>query len=391
MDRQSDLEARLKRLEERQSDDRDDLAFDIEGLEEDIARLQKSGSDRPQRSNVFNPGITVFGNFITRVDDSAVYLDDDPSGERLDDQFHLREFEVDLRAPIDPWSEGVLILSSESEVPGESTTGIEEGYVTLKKLPILDSAPAGLKLKAGRFRTGFGRFNRIHLHDLPQPSYPRSLGTFLGPEGYISDGFSGKFFLPSPSDSQAIELTLELLDGGGIPLADGQSRSNLAGLGHIEWFADLGGGKDVELGLSAWQSDSDHRLLGADATFKWKPAEAGEWNSFLFGGELFQADVNDPAVSDNPMGFLVWSQYQFDRNTYFGVRYDHSEELSDSSLSTDTYGAYLTYYTTEFLRMRLALEHSESDVGILDGVNTALLELNIVFGSHPVEPYWVNR
>ena len=40
-------------------------------------------------------------------------------------------------------------------------------------------------------------------------------------------------------------------------------------------------------------------------------------------------------------------------------------------MSTDTSGAYLTYYTTEFLRLRLALEHTESDVPELDGLDSA--------------------
>jgi len=174
-------------------------------------------------------------------------------------------------------------------------------------------------------------------------------------------------------------------------VAEGQARSNLAVLGHVKWFADLGKGKNVELGVSGLQTDSDHRLYGADATFKWKPHESGEWKSFLLGGELFRADVDESGFANAPVGFYVWSQYQFDRNLYLGVRYDRTEELTDSSLVTSTYGTYLTYYTTEFLRMRVGLEHADSDVDLLDSRDTALFELNFIFGSHPVEPYWVNR
>lgn len=386
-----DLRKRLDALEQAHADEVDDLNFEIEGLEKQIADLQARGRSTPQRSNVFNPGITVFGNFLGRADDMPVYLEDDPTGERVDDQLNLREVEIDLRAAIDPWADGVVIATYESEVAGDTSASIEEGYVTLKKLPYLDTAPAGLKLKVGRFRGEFGRFNYVHLHDLPQPSYPRSLDTFLGGEGYIQDGISGQFFLPSPSETQTLEATVQVLDGGTIPVAEDQARSELAVLGHVKWFADLGKGKNVELGVSGWQSDSDHRLYGCDATYKWKPYASGEWSSFLIGGELYQADLDDPALDDSPTGFYLWSQYQFNRSVYLGVRYDRSEELADASLVTDTYGAYLTYYTTEFLRLRFGLEHAESDVSVLDGRNTALFELNFVFGSHPVEPYWVNR
>lgn len=387
----ADLRRRLELLEAQQAEQVDDLQFEIEGLHEELARVDARGRTTTQRANVFNPSITVFGNFIARSDDRAVHIDNDPGEERIDDQFNLREVEVDFRAAIDPWADGVLILSYESEVPGESSGAIEEGYVTLKKLPLLDSAPAGLKLQAGRFRTAFGRFNQIHLHDLPQSSYPNSLNTFLGPEGSTGDGFSGQFFLPSPAETQTLESTVAVINGGGTPITGGQSRSNLSVLARIKWFADLGRGKNVELGLSGLQSDTDHRLLGADATFKWRPHTSGSWHSFLLGGEVFQAQQNDPGLADDPLGFYLWSQYQFNRNTYLGVRYDRTEDLADSSVVTHNYGTYLTYYTTEFLRMRLGVEHTESDLALLDGLDTVLLELNFIFGSHPVEPYWVNR
>lgn len=384
------LERRIELLEQEQADELEDLHFQLESLEGELATL-RADSQSAQRANVFNPGITVFGNFLGRADDRQVFLEDDRRLERVDDRFNLREVELDLRAAIDPWADGVLIATFESEVPNEFEAGIEEGYVVLKKLPVLNSAPAGLKLKAGRFRPGFGRFNMIHLHDLPQTSYPRALTTFLGEEGYVQNGLSGRFFLPSPSESQTLEATVGVLDGGDIPIAPTEEGSNLAGLGHLGWFADLGGGSSLELGASLWQSDGDHRLYGLDASYKWKPLAGGEWRSFLVGGEVFGADLDDPALDSRPTGFYLWSQYQLDRNIYLGVRYDRSEDLTDTDLHTDTVGAYLTYYTSEFLRLRIGVEHTESDDPLLDGLDSAFLELNFVFGSHPVEPYWVNR
>ena len=56
------------------------------------------------KNNVFNPQITAFGNFLGRIDNQRVYLDDDPTLERIDNQMNLREAEFDFRAPIDPRS-----------------------------------------------------------------------------------------------------------------------------------------------------------------------------------------------------------------------------------------------------------------------------------------------
>jgi len=376
-----------KRLEE----ELEDLAFRLDNVEDELARERAARSSAPQSASIFNPGITVFGNIFSRLDDQPVFLEDDPALERIDDRINLREVELDFRAAIDPWADGVVIAAFESEVPNESEAEIEEGYLVLKRLPLLDSAPGGLKLKLGRFRPEFGRFNYIHLHDLPQPTYPRALGTFLGEEGFIQNGISGQFFLPVGGESSSLEGTVQVLDGGNLPLAEDAAGSEIAALAHLKWFQDIDENSNVELGLSGYEADTDHQLLGLDATYKWKPLSGGEWHSLLIGGELFASRLDDPALGDDPLGYYLWSQYQLQKNLYLGARYDHTEELENENLSTDTVAGYLTYYTTEFLRFRLGLEHTESDVAELDGLNTALLEVNFVFGSHPVEPYWVNR
>ena len=386
----------LKKLFEDQAaknaDEIDDLKFQIGTLEKDVAEAKRAAQSKSgQSNNVFNPQITVFGNFLGRADNQQVFVDDDPTAERIDNRMNLREVEFDFRAPIDPWADAVIIASFESPSPNEFETSIEEGYFTLKKLPILDTAPGGLKLQVGRFHQDFGRYNKIHLHDLPQPSYPRALTNFLGSDSYVQNGVAGSFFLPRPSESSTLQASVALLNGGDIPLDPTGSGANIATLEHVDWFSELSDSQSLDLGASAWNQDQDHALYGLDATWKYKPLAGGEWHSFLIGGELFAASLDEPNMSDHPLGYYVWSQYQFTANTYLGARFDYAEELADSSLATQTVGVYLTYYTTEFLRFRIGYEHAESDVALLDNRNTALIEMNMVFGSHPTEPYWVNR
>jgi len=387
-----DVQQRLDRLEQQHQEEIEDLREELDRLEQEVAAASARAQAPAQQSpSVFNPAITVFGNFLGRLDDRPVYVDDDPAQARIDDTFRLREAEIDLRSAIDPWADGVLIASFESETPGDFDAGIEEGYVLLKKLPVLDSAPGGLKIKAGRFRPAFGRFNSIHLHDLPQVTYPRTVQTFLGPEGFAADGLSGQFFLPSPSDRDVFDATLEVFDGGEIAVSPDPDATNVNALGHVKWFRDLAPGHDVEVGASLWSSLAENELYGLDATYRWKPFEAGEWKSFLLGAEIFASSLDDGVHDDHPDGWDVWSQYQLSKNLYVGARYGQADDLDDQSLVTQTVGAFVTYYTTEFLRFRVGVEHSESDVPELDELDTAYLELNFVYGSHPVEPYWVNR
>lgn len=374
-----------------QSADEGDLLFRVESLEQELERLRReAATPPPQQRNRFNPQITVFGNFLARSDDKPVYLEDDPAEPRIDDSMNLREVELDFRAAIDPFADGVLILAAEAEEPGAYETVVEEGYAILKALPGLERVPLGLKLKAGRFRAGFGRFNRIHLHDLPQVDYPRSLQVALGEEGYIQNGFSGSFFLPSPSDSTTFEATLELLGGGDAPLAEDLDAGDAAGLARLAWFQEMGASHSLDTGASYWTTQGERELVGVDVNYKWRPHTAGNARSFLVGGELFSSEAGESGLDDT-LGWFAWSQVQLSRSVYLGVRYDESEEQADASLQTTVLSAFATWYTSEFLRLRLGGSTYDSDVAEIDGRNSLFLELNFVFGSHPVEPYWVNR
>ncbi len=391
-----ELQRQIQELKQVHADELAELRAQIEDLEQRLAEASQRVNATPQSANVFNPRLTAFGNFLGRFDNQAVALEE---GERIDDRFNLREVEIDMRAAIDPWADGFVIVAVESEAPNQFATGIEEGYLVLKKLPLLNAAPLGLKLKAGRYRPEFGRFNKVHLHDLPQTSYPRALQAFLGEEGFIQNGLSAQFFLPTPGTANTLEATVDLLNGDNLPIAAENAVDHLAGLAHIKWFWDLAPGHDLELGASGYWGKSGgeeglhSRLYGLDLTYKWKPRARGEWHSFLLGGELYWTRYNladDELPSRRPLGYYAWSQYQFNRRTYFGVRADFAEALAGTKLQTRAYAAFLSYYTTEFLRLRLGWEHVKSDMEF-DGLNTAILEINFVFGAHPTEPYWVNR
>jgi hypothetical protein len=386
------LQQKLDALLKARDADLEDMRSRLELLEDELAKVKGAASRPPTQSlGAFNPSITAFGNFLARSDDRTVHKNDDPTQPEIGDRMALREAEFDFRAPIDPWADGVLILSLSEDLPDQYSADIEEGYVVLKKLPFLDSAPGGLKLQIGRFRPEFGRLNTIHLHDLPQSTYPRALQNVLGEDGLAADGVSGRFFLPKPGPNDSLEGTLALLDGGNAPVAGTQISSDLAALAHVSWYHDYTDGRDLELGVSDWTSGAQHQLLGVDWTYRWKPYVAGEWKSFLVGGEYYYSDTQDTTLASHTNGVDVWAQHQLDQNLYVGVRFDWLEELEQGGAETRTYGAFVTYYTTEFLRFRIGGEHTSSAVASLDSLDSMFLEINFIYGSHPAEPYWVNR
>ncbi|MBI3180661.1 MAG: hypothetical protein HYZ28_00715 [Myxococcales bacterium] len=360
--------------------------------------------------NVFNPTVTVFGNGLYRYDDREI----GEGAERSDNHFNLREVELDFRAAVDPFADGVLITAFESELPGEFEAAVEEGYVTIKRLPlpVLDEPPLGLKLKVGRFRTEVGRFNRLHLHDLPQMTRPLVLEEFLGEEGFIGNGLSAQLFLPTPFDEDStLELTAQALTGGGVAVAPGPAQS-LGLVGNLRWFRALAGSHHLDLSLifHYGRTEPGARLhsttYGADFLYRWKPLRGGEFHSFLLGGQLFYSrraflepvdndgdglpDGAEPRTA-SPLGTFAFAQVQLSRTAYLGVRWDDTASISDSQVRRRAVTGYLSWYASEFLRFRLGYERRWSDFEEEDGRNSAFAELNLVFGAHPPEPFWVNR
>src|SRR3989449_4620815 len=222
---ESELETLKRQLKEMQDQMRT-MAERIELMEQEKEAEQAAPSQSAQSAaqsfpGALNPAISVIGNFVGRADTQRVFND---SGDRIDNKMNLREAEIDMRVPIDPYADGVLIASLESESPGKFTADVEEGYVNVKKLPFIES-PLGMKFQVGRFRPAFGKFNTLHTHDLPTTM--RSLVTqeFLGMDGFISQGVSTDFFVPTPWDeNSSINARVQVLTGGGIAVVPGSNK-----------------------------------------------------------------------------------------------------------------------------------------------------------------------
>ncbi|MDP6407895.1 MAG: hypothetical protein QGI46_00815 [Planctomycetota bacterium] len=370
----------------------EDLRLEVELLTED---LDAAGPGPPpaaaNAASAFNPRITVFADALGRIDSRPVVLSEDDEEERIDDSFHLRGVEIDLRAAVDPYADAVVILAAESEAPGELEAGVEEGYLILKRLPWLETAPAGLKLKVGRFRSGFGFTNRIHAHDLPWATRPTSASTFLGEEGLVQHGVAGELFLPSLSENDTLEATVEILGGGEIAVDEEAASSDYATVGRLNWYTELGDEADLTLGLSTYQGGTGADLYGADVTWRWLPIAGRGRRSLVVGGELFRGALTTDDGEEDPTGGYAYAQLQLNRNLYAGVRYDRTDSLEGAGLGTETVGGYLSYYTSEFLRLRLGTEHQSGESDEVEPLDTIFLELTFLFGSHPAEPYWVNR
>jgi hypothetical protein len=367
---------------------------------------------RANASTAFNPRITAFLNVAARADNQTVQ---DYAGEAdIQNRPFLRTVELDIRAPVDPFAEAVTILALEDEAGTGFAVDAEEAYGLIKRIPVLESAPLGLKVKVGKFRVPFGTNNRLHMHDLPWTTRPLPVTRYLGTEhgeffesGFNPIGVDFDFFLPNPIPSSTLEMNVDLVRAGDLGLSLGNAGKQPAYLGHLTWSRDWDNEHLLTLGASAYREDGTPStyLYGADLTYKWSPAERRDRHSLVLGGEVFvgknsitneiESEDGGPTlieeVTNKPVGWFAYAQYQLSWWVYFGARYEVVDEPANDQLKTRALAGYLSYYTTEFLRFRVGIEHRKSDLPGMNSVTSGLFEINFVFGSHPTEPYWVSR
>ena len=377
-----------------------------ETLEKRLAYLETKidAVSRATAPVAFNPGMTAFINFAARGDSRKVYDQADPANEISNRPF-LRTVEMELLGTVDPYASAVAVISLENQAGKEFGIDAEEAYGLLKRLPILEDAPLGLKVKIGKYRAPFGVSNRTHMHDLPWTTRPLAVARYLGTEhgdffesGYNPTGMDLDFYVPNPVPQTTMEMNLDVVRAGELALSGGRPGAQPAYVGHWNLSRDWSNQHLLTFGLSAYEEhgSATTRLYGADVTYKWAPLEERESHSIVAGGEVFAgrhvfADSASSTVSSSPVGGYAYLQYQTSYWLYLGLRYDALQEPANDRLVTRSVGTYASYYTTEFLRLRLGFEHRWSDIAVQNNVNTVLLEVNLVFGSHPTEPYWVNK
>jgi len=394
-------ESDIERLEER--------------LDEQIQALEKKvdAVSRASASTIMNPRTTAFINLAARYDNRSVM--DYENVAEISNRPYLRSLELDFRQAVDPYAEAVAIIAIEDEAGTGYAVDPEEVYGVIKRLPILESAPLGLKMKMGQFRAPFGVSNKVHLHDLPWTTRPLIVSRYLGTEhgdffesGFNPIGVDFDFFLPNFLSDVTKEVNFSIVRGGefGLP-SDVTTEKTLGYVGHLNLSKDWNNEHLLNLGLSFYGEGSflskkdineadDKSLLGIDFTYKWAPAEHRESKSLVLGGEIMKGsqlleDSVNGIIRSNPFGLYGYVQYQTSYWLYLGARYDWLEEPGLEKSVTQSFAAYASYYTSEYFRLRLGYEQRWSDIQQFNDIGSLLFEVNFVFGSHPTEPYWVNR
>jgi len=281
--------------------------------------------------------------------------------------FNLNYAEFGMHSVVGPYFDADAIFHLS---PNEFE--IEEAYITSKKLP------ANLQLKAGSFKSGFGRINAIHQHAQHFTEQPLVYEAMLGVEGIKDAGVSLNWVAPTDTYIMAGAEALQ----GTNELSFGKSSSNNLYVGYLKTGFDVGESSSLLAGASVasgkTENNKNSRLYGGELTLK---HTIDSYSSLSWQSEYLYRDREDVKQA----GYYTQLIYDKDSNWEFGVRYD---ALNKNSINQPDdlkkYAAIVQYKPFEFSKLRLQVDHdkSKSFGGIRRDENRVMLEFLVETGAH---------
>jgi hypothetical protein len=318
------------------------------------------------------------------------YITRDKTDEEGNNKLSVRELELILGQDVDPFTrfDATITFSDFEDV------GIEEAYITYLGLP------EEIALRVGRLRPRIGKASSVHRDQLDTADDPLVVQEYLGKEGLSRTGLELSRFLPQFSKPLTQELTLGVMEGG---VGDGghlfgDKRRIPSYYLHLKNFWEISETANFELGATYLRgssgngSDGDVNALGVDTTFTYFVTPR---NKLKLQSELYCQSRNDrvlfteyhltlPSDNEDPWGFYSLVDYRLSPRFGIGARYDWVEPVNNSPFSPrgeDTaYTGYLTFYQSEFVRLRLQYQYAELADGQDD--NRLFLQGTFAVGVH---------
>ena len=320
-------------------------------------------------SKVFNPDIAVIGDFLGAAGDGAGSTQPSLS-------FH--EAEASFQAIVDPYARADFFLTF-----GPDEVGVEEAYVTFP------TVPGGLLTKIGKMRTAFGKVDGMHNHTLPWTDRPLVTDNLVGgEEGLADSGISIARLIPNPWFF--LEATAQVYAGDSA-VFQSPERSDLAYLGHLRGYQDLSESTNLDLGGSIAYGhndsgpDSTTRLLGVDATFRYRPLRRAIYRQLLARTELVWSRREQPSGMQNSFGTYFELDYKFARRWIAGARFDYSGRADDASIKDKGGSLLLTWWPSEFSQIRAQYRHTRYGEG--GTANELLFQFLFSIGAHGAHPF----
>ena len=384
------------------------LVRELEGSRADTARRATGAQQGPVNPRLL-PDISAVGDLLGDLS---------PRGSTQEDgtRFGIREVELALQAVVDPYFRGDVFLGF-SDAEG---VHIEQAFLTTTSLP-------GFEVRLGRFLMPFSKVNTTHRHDLHTIEHPWAVQRFLGAEGLKGTGISvSRIFAPFGFYQEllltAVDRIGEAPDGLVTPEPVNKDLDGLAFSARLRNYWDLSQAANLELSASALTGKVEQpcsgcafppdptisavaarqTVVGADATFRWRPLQQGLYKSLIAQAE-FLRQMNDfdfePIYVGSRKSFngaYGFARWQVSRRAFVAARYDWLEdpllrgpcEIAICGETLTAASGYLEWFPSEFSKLAVAYERlmPAAATGIA-GTNRILLQASFSVGPHKPHPF----
>lgn len=285
--------------------------------------------------------------------------------------FNLNYAELAMHSVVGPYFDADAIFHLHPDA-----FEIEEAYITTKRLPY------NLQLKAGAFRSGFGRINAIHQHAQHFVSQPLIYEALFGVEGIKDPGIALHWVAPTDT---YLMIGAEALQGTN-ELSFGSVEKNNLYVGYIKSGFDLSDAATVLAGASIAHGKTEEEkssdVYGAELTLKYI---LDSYSSLRWQSEYLYRDKGTTHGDEKQAGLYTQLLYDIDPNWEIGGRYDAiTKNLSGQPDDLDKYSTMVQYKPFEFSKLRLqyTLDRSKSFGGERKDDHELVLEFLIEAGAH---------
>jgi hypothetical protein len=344
-----------------------------------LGEVEKSVQAVQSAPTALNPSIGV-------VIDSTVEHRSQGGGN-----FNWRAAEFGFAASVDPFARAYSFV-----------TGSKDGFEVEEAAAITTSLPWNLTAKGGRFFADFGRFSKVHDHELPFVNRPLSMDRVIGESQ--GDGVELAYLFPTPFFLRATVGGYNKIGAENERVDNSKSRSwsRFTYLGRLSTYLDLTDNHSVELGSSLAytpsnrQSDivgSDRSLTGVDLTYRYQPLGSAVYQGFTWGSELFVNSERRPreyedgtiiGVRRNSFGGYSYGELKLNKSWSTGFLFDYAPSIDSPGKKTIGYSPYVTWNLSEFNRLRLQFTHADDRVreDKSERGNQVFLQWTTVIGAH---------
>jgi hypothetical protein len=317
--------------------------------------------------------------------------------------FNFRAAELGLSASVDPYARMYGFF-----------TGSNNGVDVEEAAAITTSLPWNLTAKGGRFFADFGRFPKYHIHELPFVNEPLSIDRMVGGESQ-ADGAEINYLFPTPFFLRATFGGYNKIgaDNEQVDNLKPRSGSRFTYLGRLHTYFDLTDNHGIDLGTSLAYTPSvrlpgdasggDRILTGVDLTYRYQPLASTLYQGFTWGSEFytnsqrFPFDIevpnpDDPSILETQSvgkrrrsyGGYSYVELKLNRSWSTGFLFDYAPIVDNPSQRTLSYSPYLTWYLSEFNRLRFQYSYLSNNFSAdkAEKGNQFFVQWTTVIGAH---------